>query len=442
MICELETSPRHFGSLLVIFALFVEAFVLPNEAQSQFIAGSQFTKLPLSINTPDRSELLPVVSADGKTLYFTRRRIGIDSSPVFDIWRSQITGDTAFSAPEFIGGNLSSSYGIAVTSVSPDNNTLYLIGKMQFDSPPDERLYVTHKFGNGWSIPEPLKIKNLNARGVSTDYSFGPDQRTLLLAVNRDSSLGGQDIYVSFFDDTTRSWRTPRWLGPDVNSEYTEMTPYLASDNKTLYFSSDRPDGIGEVDVYRSMRLDSTWRHWSKAEDLGPTINRPGRTTYYSEDAAAKYAYICWRASMGDVSSIYRVKVEHARAVALIHGIVTDANGKPLSAKIRYERLIDGAILGTARSDPSSGEFQISLPAGEDYALHADRDGYFPTSEHVDLKNLTSFQSIQKDLKLTRIESGVAITMKNVFFESDKSVLLPASFPELDRVKELLDAHT
>jgi len=346
-----------------------------------------------------------------------------------------------FSAPEFVGGNLASSYGIAVSSISPDNNTLYLIGKLHSDSPPDERLYVAHKTSNGWSIPEAIKIQNLKPHGLYTDYSFGPDQRTLLMAVDRDSSLGDRDLYVSFFDDSTHSWGTPHWLGADVNSRYAEMTPNLASDNKTLYFSSDRPGGIGEVDVYRAKRLDDTWQHWSKPENLGSGVNRAGRTSFYAEDASGKYAFIAWKRSAGDQSDIYRVRVERANAVALVHGTVTDGNGKPITAQIRYERLRDGSLLGTARSDPSTGEFQITLPAGENYALHAERDGYFPTSEHVDLTALASFQSIELDLRLNKIETGAAITMKNVFFETDKATLLPASFAELDRVKELLAAH-
>jgi outer membrane protein OmpA-like peptidoglycan-associated protein len=302
-------------------------------------------------------------------------------------------------------------------------------------------VYVTHKTASGWSIPEAIKIQNLHLEGLYTDYSFGPDQRTLLMALDRDSSLGARDLYVSFYDDSTRSWKTPIWLGSDINSRYAEMTPYLASDNKTLYFSSDRPGGIGEVDVYRSHRLDSSWQHWSNPEDLGPGINRPGRTSYYTEDAEGKYAYVAWRKTEGEPSAIYRIRVQRELPVALVHGVVTDATGKPLAAKVRYERLRDGALLGTARSDPTTGAFQISLPAGEHYAIHAERDGYFPTSENIDLTNLTSFQSIERDLRLNKIESGTAITMKNVFFETDKAALLPASFAELDRVKELLVSH-
>ncbi len=434
-----EIRPSRAVTLLAAFAAL---FILHS---SYFIrlanAQAGFQKLPLSINTPNQSELLPVISADGKTLYFTRTRLGIDSSTVFDVWVSHITKDSVFSPPEFIGGNLASGFGIAVSSIAPDNNTLYLIGKMHSDSPPDGRVYVTHKTVKGWSVPEPIRIQNLRLQGTYTDYSFGPDQRTLLMALDRDSSLGNRDLYVSFFDDASRSWDTPLWLGSDINSRYAEMTPYLASDNKTLYFSSDRPGGIGDVDVYRSRRLDDTWQHWSKPENVGSNVNRAGRTTYYTEDAEGKYAYLAWRRSEGSQSAIYRSRVERERAVALVYGVVTDNNGTSLAATIRYERLRDGALLGTARSDPTTGAFQISLAAGENYSLHAERNEYFPTSENIDLTDLVSFQSIERNLRLNKIESGVAITMKNVFFETDKAILLPASFVELDRVKALLATH-
>ena len=403
------------------------------------LAQKHFTMLPYSIDTPDNSELLPVISSDGKTLYFTRTRFGIDSTEVFDIWKTDVTNDTIYSEPEFIGGNLASRAGIAVTAVSPDNNTLYLVGKLRDDAPPADRLLMTHRTATGWSIPEALHIRNLNNQGVFTDYSFGSDGKTLLMAVQRDSSIGDRDLYVSFFDGT--SWSSPRWLGSTVNSPFTEMTPFLASDNKTLYFSSNRPGGIGVTDVYRTIRLDDSWQNWSKPENLGPTVNRPGRTTYYTEDARGTYAYLCWKARLEDQSDIYRIKVSHSRAVALLHGIVSDSKGKPILARIYYERLSDGKELGAARSDPTTGAYQVTLPSGEEYAVHADRDGYFPTSEHFDLTTLKEFTSIEKNLTLSKVEAGAVVRLQNVFFETGKATLLPTSFVELDRVVQLLVEH-
>ncbi len=227
------------------------------------------------------------------------------------------------------------------------------------------------------------------------------------------------------------------------------MTPYLASDNKTLYFSSNRPGGIGNVDVYRSLRLDNSWQHWLKPEDLGHSVNRPGRTSFYTEDAEGKYGYLCWRISESDQSDIYRVNVSREQAVALVRGVVRDANGHPLGgAEIRYEGLDTAAtgtkapgLAGSARSNPVTGEFQLTLPAGAKYTLHAERDSYFPTSENIDLTQLKSYKELSRDLTLNKIQTGATITLHNVFFETNKSDLLPASDEELNRLVQLLADH-
>ena len=102
----------------------------------------------------------------------------------------------------------------------------------------------------------PGKIKSLKPRGTFTDYSFGPDQRTLVMSIERDSSMGKRDLYISFYRENEDAWSEPLWLGTRVNSTYDELTPFLAADGRTLYFSSERPNGIGECDVYRVIRKD------------------------------------------------------------------------------------------------------------------------------------------------------------------------------------------
>src|SRR5437870_2484590 len=100
-------------TVLLALSLLLAPFEGPSPTMAQAQSGTQ--KLPLTINSPDKSELLPVISADGKTLYFTRTRLGLDSSMVFDIWMSKALGDTGFSKAEFVGDNLASSNGVAVT---------------------------------------------------------------------------------------------------------------------------------------------------------------------------------------------------------------------------------------------------------------------------------------------------------------------------------------
>ncbi|MEP7233987.1 MAG: OmpA family protein [Ignavibacteriota bacterium] len=421
--------------LQTVFAIFLTAIVSVVYAQP-----SQIEKLPLSISDPVLGEGLPVITIDGKQLFFTRARIGIDGSTVLDVWRSQLAPDGSFGSPEVMGGNLRSRYGIAVTSISPDNNSLYLIGKLRIDTPPEDRVMVAHKTLEGWSLPTPIHIKGLNVEGTVTDYSFGPDQQTLIMSVQRDSSLGGRDLYVSFLDENATSWSVPLWLGAIINSTSNEATPYLAADNKTLYFSSERAGGYGEMDVYRSTRLDDSWQHWSKPENIGPSINRPGRTSYYTEDAQGHAAYFVWRSDGNSQSDIFRAQApKRTNDLTLITGKVLDETGAPLDAEIRYERLSDGKRLGLARSDPSSGEFQITLPSGETYSLHGEKTGYLPTSESFNAEKATGFTTLQKNLILVKIKENATIRLNNIFFQTDKAELLSSSFAELDRLRNILE---
>lgn len=420
-------------SLLIrIFALFV---ILASSA------AAQIEKLPATVNSPTESDILPVIAADGKSLFFARTRTGIDGDVVFDIWSTSVANDTIYTPADVVGGALASRFGVAVTSVSPDNNTLYLVGKFSEETPPNERLLVTHHTRTGWSIPQPLHIENLNARRIYTDYSFGPDQKTLLISVDRDSTLGDRDLYVSFLTKSG-DWTSPRWLGATLNSEYTELTPYLAADGRTLYFSSDRPGGIGEVDVYRATRLDDSWQRWSKPENLGTGINRPGRTTFYTEDASGRYAYFSWRANASDQADLYRAKIAARKPVALLHGRVLDQNGTPIAAKVYYNYATAGAsregALGFARSTPDLGSYQLVLPAGASYSVFADKPGYFVTASTVDLADLKEYRTLEQDLILTKAEVGTHISLRNILFEIDKATLLPASSAQLDQVVDFL----
>jgi OOP family OmpA-OmpF porin len=401
---------------------------------------AQIEKLPSSINDPLQSEALPVISADGKQLFFTRGREGLDGSTVLDVWQSSLNSNGSFSEAEMLGGNLHSRYSLAVTSISPDNNSLYLIGKLRVDTPPEDRVMVSHRTKNGWSMPSPIRINGLNLESTVTDYSFGPDQRTLIMSLRRDSTLGGRDLYVSFLDESSNSWSKPLWLGGNINSTSNEVTPYLAADNKTLYFSSDRTGGFGELDVYRSIRSDSGWQHWSKPENIGPTINKEGRTSYYTEDAQGKLAYFVWRPNINTQSDIYRGPApKRENNVTLIAGKVLDEKGNPLEAEIRYDRLSDGKRIGLARSNPTNGEYKITLPSGDAYSFYAQKQGYLPASESFDAKKVVAFTTIEKNLILTRIKENAIVRLNNIFFETDKTELLPSSYAELDRLSEILE---
>ena len=90
---------------------------------------------------------------------------------------------------------------------------------------------------------------------------------------------------------------------------YNEMTPYLASDGVTMYFSSNRPGGLGENDIWMTKRLDDSWQKWSEPVNLGGPINTENWDAFFTLDAGGEFAYLTTELNTLGESDIVRVKL-------------------------------------------------------------------------------------------------------------------------------------
>ncbi|HZI23971.1 MAG TPA: OmpA family protein, partial [Chryseolinea sp.] len=231
------------------------------------------------------------------------------------------------------------------------------------------------------------------------------------------------------------------------NTAGEESAPFLDSDDKTLYFSSTGFSGYGGNDIFITRRLDDTWTNWSEPENLGPEINSPLEDLFFNIPAASEFAYYSRGVSETN-ADIFRVKlpiVKSPEAWVTVKGKVIDKNtGKPVAAKIIYERLPDGKDSGISQTDPATGEYEIRLPTGQLYGLRSEADGKISESQNVDLRDVKSDQVIDsKDFNLQPIEvssiaPNVTVVLNNIFFDFDKSTLKAESGPELDRLVEML----
>jgi outer membrane protein OmpA-like peptidoglycan-associated protein len=218
-----------------------------------------------------------------------------------------------------------------------------------------------------------------------------------------------------------------------------------------LYFSSKGFSGYGGSDIYVSRRLDDTWTSWSDPENLGPEINSPLEDLFFNIPAASEYAYYS-RGVTETNTDIFRVKLPIVKSPdpwVTVKGRIIDATtGKPVGAKIIYERLPDGKELGIAQSNPETGEYEIRLPAGHLYGVRAESKDRVSENQNLDLRNVTADQVIEhKDFNLdpiqvTTVQENITIVLNNVFFDFDKAVLKPESFPELNRIVTLMNEKT
>jgi outer membrane protein OmpA-like peptidoglycan-associated protein len=391
------------------------------------------------INSP-YDEVLPVISPDGKTLYFDRTNHPANAGKD-DIWYSTLRSDGKWNEAKNIGSPLNNSDNNFVCSVTPDGNTLLLGNIYNADGTMSPGISIVHRTANGWGRPEQLVIKNFYSRSSIGNYYLANDGKTLLLSVQRDDGQGELDLYVSFLQEDGE-WSEPLNLGPDVNTSKDDRTPFLAADQATLYFASEGHGGFGSSDIFFARRIDSTWTRWSRPENLGRPINSEGWDGFFTITASGDDAYLSSAKNSYGMLDIFRVELPmnmRPKSVVLVSGHVLNAKTKePIAARIVYETLSNGATAGSARSNPTSGDYEIALPAGSNYGFRAEAEGFIAINDNIDLTKLNRYQEIKRDLYLVPIEVGSVIRLNNIFFDFAMANLRPESFPELNRIIGML----
>jgi outer membrane protein OmpA-like peptidoglycan-associated protein len=302
-------------------------------------------------------------------------------------------------------------------------------------------LFISRRVGDRWSPPENLGPP-VNSRNWESQPSMSSDGRTLYFVrgVRKGSGISDMDIHVtSLQQDGT--WSKPEKLGPQVNTPGQEESVQIHPDGRTLYFSSDGHPGFGGLDIYVSrMQDDGTW---GKALNLGYPINTGGDENSLLVSADGEVAYFASDrpGGMGDLDLYGFELYPEARpvAVSFIKGKVTDkSNGQPVEADVELFDLASGKLATAAYSDPKTGEFLVCLPRGRSYALNAGAEGYLFFSKNYDVSVDASAEATDLDVPLSPLTSGSVIALRNIFFNTASFELLPTSNAELDKLATLL----
>ncbi|RLD68680.1 MAG: hypothetical protein DRI95_02300 [Bacteroidetes bacterium] len=394
------------------------------------------------------SEIAPIISPDGNTLYVSRehdpRNIGNENK--YDVWYATINKDGSWGIMKQMSKPINNSGDNLVIAVSPDGNTLWLEGLYTKSGGHlnDQGISISHRTVNGWSVPKKVHIEQFYNKNQYESYCPTIDRKMLIMSLERDDTYGQKDLYISF-RLPNGNYSQPFNMGPDINTFLNEGTPFIAPDNKTLYFYSYGHPGYGSADIFVTKRLDNSWRKWSKPKNLGPTINSNDWDTYYSISAKGDYAYIVsTKGSYGneDVQEIKLSEEARPEPVVLIYGkVYNKKTKKQIGVNIVYENLKTGAKVGTARSNPKTGSYKIILPYGKEYAFRAEAENYIAINEQIDLRKISKYKELERTLYLVPIETGSVINLQNVQFERSKAKFTETSFTELDRLVGLMKKY-
>lgn len=404
------------------------------------------------INSLVGEEYSPVISGNSKSLYFCGNN-RTDSLGGEDVYVSRLV-DENWSYPSILSGLSDASSNEAIMAVTMDESKVLLFN--------NGKLGYSEKLNLGWSEIEYFS-NEINEGIWNGDAMISSDGNALIFAsVRLNDGFGNDFNHNDFYHSTNNyfsdlyvslrkndSWTKPINLGARINTNYIERSPFLHPDMKTLYFSSDGHGGIGKMDVFMTTRLaDTCWDCWSEPVNLGREINSIQDDWGYRISTEGDLAYFSKKITQNrsdDIFTFTLPKNLRPDMVAKIEGELKNSKNEPISTTIRWEDLEADKVIGIAKTDPSDGSYFIALPLGKNYGYYVEDSTYFPVSNNLDLRNVSTQIEVNNNIQVITfqemIDQGIAVSMNNLFFAFGKYIVLPASYPELKRIAKIIERY-
>lgn len=446
-------------NILLVFCFFYIQHIVAQDFKLE--------KLPEFINSI-YDEITPVLSRDGKTLYFTRvgypefeKTLFIDSieqsrtlsperyisvlsgiytgmagtgvyNPVNsafnqDIWMIHVDSSN-FGALIHPGYPLNNALPNSLVTITPDPNAFYTVN--QFDTRGNMQRgfsIVRRVTDSTWSFPKPVEIRDFYTITSDVGLTMSFDGQVLILSATRFDSKD-MDLYVCFREGENK-WGAPQHLGDVVNSPMRETSPFLSEDNTTLFFSSNRSGGS---DIYISRRLDDTWKNWSAPYKAVEPINS------FADDGQPYFnmtsGYLYFSSKREGSSDIFRVQIAPPQPTEIeVIGRVINRKTKNILTKAQVRYWTEGNAPNYITA--TDGTFRLKVPKGVKFYLKPEKPGFTgPTEEIVFRRDYYYFDEHYLNLPMDPLEVNAKIELLPIFFQQSKSVILEESFGELERL--------
>jgi len=329
-------------------------------------------------------EYVPVISMDESSLIFTSRRPGStggkkDSYGNYyeDVYIAK-QGEEIWGKAELIGSSINSDNHDASVGLSADGFTLITYKTNAEGTSGD--LYWSLLEGDSWQVPTKFP-ESINSEYKEMSASYNSGMTEMYFSSDRPGGLGGRDIYVVKLLPNGE-WGLASNLGSTINTMYDDDAPFIHPDNKTLYFSSAGHATMGGYDIFKStLQDDGTW---SLVENLGYPINTADDDIYFVLSADGKRGYLSSgrEGGYGD-QDLYLVHLtDEVGKLTIVKGIVSiseeDSTMVPYGAVITIIDKETQQLQGIYRSNSSTGKYLIVVPPGRHYKMEIEVKGYAP----------------------------------------------------------------
>ncbi|HOU97680.1 MAG TPA: OmpA family protein [Bacteroidales bacterium] len=405
---------------------------------------------------PD-DEFLPLISPDDEFMFYTHRinkTNELGTTQKYDVFTkaSKEKDKNTFvlnqPMPEPFNQNSNNNQG--AVSITIDNNHLYVT----ICEGPNCDIWVSDNEDGTWS-----QLRNLGAsingrRSWESQPSISSDGKMLFFASIRPGNIGFElddpntqtsDIWMSKQDENG-NWLPAKNLGPIINTTGNEKSPFIHSDSKTLYFSSDGHYGVGGYDIYYSKMLPDG--KWSEPKNIGYPINTENDEIGFIVSTNGKKAYFSSNKlsdSKGyDIYSFDLYDEARPAEVVFYKGQVKDNEGNPLEdAKVVIKNVTEQRT-SEAMVDKLTGKYAVVIPVekpNDDFLLMVKKKDYAFTSNYIKAEELKKDKPVEVNFEVKPIEEGTLVKINNIYFASNSAIFEKSSLVVLDNFLEFLNEN-
>jgi outer membrane protein OmpA-like peptidoglycan-associated protein/tetratricopeptide (TPR) repeat protein len=363
-----------------------------------------------------------------------RKNYGWTDEPFLDIYKADFNKDGTIINPTTVS-ELNSKWHDGPVTISNDGNTIYFASE-SFKEKISEKvkkantklsqiyLFKAVKNNGVWGEIMPLSF---NDKTYSTSNpSLSRDGKTLYFSSNRPGSIGGVDIWKVVVN-ADGSFGEPQNLGNKVNTEGNESFPFIADDNKTLFFASSGRQGLGGLDVYQ---IDLTN---GVATNLGKPVNTEKDDFAFTFNESKKVGFLSSNRNGND--DIYKVnQVCSVDVNIVVTNVKTGETLTNASVSILDEKK---NVIATEVSN-AKGEVNYKVECDKVYLIKVSKDGF---EGNIFTVTKSKGPTSKMDAPLQPIDNIVTeteIILKPIYFEFDKSNITQEGAFELDKLIQVM----
>lgn len=349
--------------------------VLSLDATAQF-TSDDYTSFPqpFTLVNDGSANFNPVIGDNGTQLWFTRtghpNNQGGEEDQ--DIWfMNYDEGRWSEPSNEFEGLNTKKNDLIVGQS---ENTLVYILRYQQNSSKELTSINAYKRIDGKYKHDHVIQLPELSITGSYFGFYVSRDESFIIISMKGAYTFGKEDLYISLNKEGV--WTKPIHMGARINTAGFEMSPFVSSDGKHLFFSSEGHRSYGKGDIFVSTRLDDTWQNWSKPINLGPNINTPGFEAYFCLNETLNEAYF-FSDRIDGIGRLYRIphsidpRTENMSPHQMASGFIKFNQLKPMQVKLNLMDNNDQIIQSITTNEDGYFNLQSFLP-NRDYKLAFD----------------------------------------------------------------------